>query len=295
MNNNNNLSPFAYQIGGSKQIYKYGNDKVAKPYNEIEEYFYKYFSKITILSQFIIPFYGTIRVDTSDGTQLDYIILEDLTSKFSKPCILDLKMGTRQYGINCSIEKRERKIKRCKETTSEKLGVRLCGLYVYKGADYIANNIGVDNISPHKIWNVKKEKEWYFKNKYECRKIKLDEFRDNLIDYLSGNKRLRVELIDPLLILLKELRQAISMLNNIRLYGSSLLIIYEGEGDAYIQNRNVIVKIIDFTNCLDDKLYNNNEIKENMTKDDKGYIMGLNTLIKEFENIKFNKLNKSNI
>ena len=61
---------------------------------------------------------------------LEYILLENVTARFLHPCILDLKMGQRQYAdIDCET-KRQSKIQKCQLSTSSKLGVRLCGMQV---------------------------------------------------------------------------------------------------------------------------------------------------------------------
>ena len=60
----------------------------------------------------------------------DYVVLEDLTLKFQYPCVLDLKVGTRQHGDDITEEKRKLQAEKCAKSTSQTLGVRICGMQV---------------------------------------------------------------------------------------------------------------------------------------------------------------------
>ena len=60
----------------------------------------------------------------------EYILLENLTHKYQYPCVLDLKMGTRQYADDDSAAKQQRKKAKVATTTSSSLGVRINGMQV---------------------------------------------------------------------------------------------------------------------------------------------------------------------
>jgi hypothetical protein len=66
-----------------------------------------------------------------------YLLLEDLTHGMRSPCVLDLKMGTRQHGIGVKGEKRARMLQRVRDSTSGAFGVRLCGMQVLFISTYL--------------------------------------------------------------------------------------------------------------------------------------------------------------
>lgn len=204
---------------------------------------------------------------SSRPSQRYFLLLENIASRYDLPCILDLKMGTRQHGDDASADKKRRQMAKCEATTSARLGVRLGGMQVFR------EDLGL----------------FVYKDKYFGRKLDEDGLRNTLQDFFHNGIILRTVVIESVLQKLKNLKSAVEQQTSFRFYSTSLLIAYEGHPT---RNLTIDVRIIDFAHSIlatpgkdtpdvsAENIIHHSFDQNQHEGPDQGFLKGLNSLIR---------------
>ena len=187
----------------------------------------------------------------------NYLLLENLVSRYIFPCVLDLKVGERQYSDDVSPTKKARKMAKSASTTSATLGLRLTGMQVYlhSTGKYLCHN------------------------KYFGRDLTDDSFIDTLQEFFKNNEFIRVDVIAQVISSLEEMIDVLSKLETYRFYTASLLVTYDGQVGT--KEPLFDLRLIDFAHST------HRGLRDPVVHEgpDSGFIQGLKSLIHLLEQL----------
>ncbi|KAG1151668.1 hypothetical protein G6F37_005289 [Rhizopus arrhizus] len=167
------------------------------------------------------------------------ICLENILHGFTRPCIMDLKMGALLYDEHATEEKRKKMIEQSINTTSHSLGLRICGMKVYDTVEHRYASYG-------KIYGKTRTNEntleailaYLFPTSHYG--LATEDYRTYIPD---DNEQRQIHnepvpskymqwIIECFIDTLEEIKETLISLPNVRLISSSLLFVYEGSREA---------------------------------------------------------------
>ncbi|RHW71525.1 inositol polyphosphate kinase-like protein [Trypanosoma brucei equiperdum] len=177
------------------------------------------------------------------------IVLEDICSGFQHPCVLDLKMGKRQYGLNPPEAKLRSKEHKAAQTTTKLYGVRLAGM---------------------RRWCPDKQR-YETRSKLAGRLLSLDGLRDTIYRFMQRSSRIQQVFKRQIM----RLRRAFFQDHVYRFFTSSLLFVYDAD-DPLTSAR---VVMVDFAFTYErEELLRGGDADAEQDKD-VGYIEALKTVL----------------
>ena len=214
-----------------------------------------------VFKNFIPEFHGIHRKTLLGGKTVEYLMMENLTKDFLKPCIMDVKIGARTYGPDASQKKRAQQ-DASYVGTKQAFGFSVPGLSVHVGED--------------KDQVIVKGKDYG----RTLDKDNIDEVFDLYLD-INNEPGLAKELAKLFVAKLMKVKELFQHQTEYHFFASSLLFVYDAdvartykEEDGTSLKKSVSVKMIDFAHVWP---------AENKT--DKNYIQGVQSLIDFFQNI----------
>jgi 1D-myo-inositol-tetrakisphosphate 5-kinase/inositol-polyphosphate multikinase len=164
-------------------------------------------------------------------------VLENIAGGFSKPNILDIKLGARLWADDAPEAKRARLDAVSEKTTSGSLGFRIAGMRVWQGEEHELQvgatpkftQLEDDTLVYNKL----------FGRNFTAETV-VEGFKNYLLVPSAGvDTKLARKLTKNFLDDIREMEEILVMEES-RMYSSSILLAYEGDGEAYLEKEKAL-------------------------------------------------------
>eukprot|EP00210_Caulerpa_lentillifera_P006436 g6148.t1 len=209
---------------GTNELNFYGK-VFSEEFLEVNDEDEEEWSRRVELRRFVPTFYGCISLATT--ADRPHLILQDVVYGYSKPCVMDVKIGYRTWYSSADERYNQRAKKKDSLTTQATIGFKICGWQVY------------DKIK-RKFHRVSKSK---------CKTMSENQVHEALkkfADNKSGIGAMEVySSCNGAISQLRELRNWFQNQGMFKFYSSSVLVTYDGDAEC-VEDLNVQIKLVDF-------------------------------------------------
>ncbi|KAL7890047.1 hypothetical protein AOLI_G00023050 [Acnodon oligacanthus] len=165
--------------------------------------------QLLALQQHLPRYYGTWA--SSESPNEVYLKLEDVTQRFTRPCIMDVKIGRKSYDPFASREKREEQIK--KYPPMEEVGFLLLGMRVFQ--------VNSESHISH--------------DQFYGRSLRKETLKTGLAQFFHNGVELRKDAVSLSICKVRDILRWFEGQKQLHFYASSLLFVYEGS--PHLANR----------------------------------------------------------
>ncbi|MEQ2202475.1 hypothetical protein XENOCAPTIV_002250 [Xenoophorus captivus] len=216
------LEPFVHQVGGHSCVLRFGEQTICKPLIPREHQFYR--NLPPEMRKFTPQYNGVVSVSFEEDEEGNLCLIayplhnesvdyenQDPSADCQEPKSRMLKWSNKKQSPLLQENENYSKDRARNSRKEDKIMSELHGE---------ARIIQVYQSDSGQLM---------FMNKYHGRKLTLAGFKEALYQFFHNGRRLRHELLSPVLRRLREMKDALEACESYRFYSSSLLIIYDGD------------------------------------------------------------------
>ncbi|OCL12114.1 SAICAR synthase-like protein [Glonium stellatum] len=188
------------------------------------------------------------------------IVLENVAGSFKKPNILDLKLGARLWDDSARPDKRARLDKVAATTTSSPLGFRIAGMRTWQGQG--AKDPTAQDEKLKGLVTLNEATEYWVYNKIYGRTFNEQNVIQGFTNYILppkfGPRRTKAELerasecLKQFIADVKNIQEIFER-NETRMVSSSLLLVYEGDAEAFDAAKKILENAPSKSNSVEDR------------------------------------------